>query len=141
MNCLKNTRRTNISMKNYSGIIVFIVYKFVLFYIGMLRTLPFTSKMVVRGIPPVLCTPWNTELGKQPETCLAKQTIHILIFIQVLSETFQSFFLITDIATYRLNQPWGQIIWNTYQGGKVEMGLPLQSFFQHKRDGHKTSYL
>ena len=27
-------------------------------------------------------------------------------------QSFQSFFLITNIATYRLNQPRGQITWN-----------------------------
>ena len=29
-----------------------------------------------------------------------------------LSQLFKSFFPITDIATYRLNLPWGQFIWN-----------------------------
>ena len=42
--------------------------------------------------------------------------------------TVSKLFFITDIATYRLNQPRGQIIWNALYGGKVETGLLLQSF-------------
>ena len=52
-----------------------------------------------------------------------------LIWLDCLkSQLFQRFFPITDIATYRLNQPRGKIIWNAKQGGKKEKGLPLQSF-------------
>ena len=47
------------------------------------------------------------------------------------SQPFQHFILITDIATYRLNQPRGQCSENHpkyIRRWKVEMGLPLQSF-------------
>ena len=60
------------------------------------------------------------------------------------SQPFQHFILITDIATYRLNQPRGQCSENHpkyIRRWESRDGVTITIFFQHTRDGHKTSYL
>ena len=59
-------------------------------------------------------------------------------------QLFQRSILIMDIATYRLNQPRVQCSENhlkciTRWEGRD--GVTITIFFQHTRDGHKTSYL
>ena len=62
----------------------------------------------------------------------------------LVSQLFQSSKLIMDIATYRLNQPWGQCSENhvkciTRWEGRD--GVTITIFFQHTRDGHEISYI
>ena len=60
------------------------------------------------------------------------------------AQPFQSIFLITDIATYRLNQPRGQCSENHLKCitmWKCRDGVTITIFLQHTRDGHETGYL
>ena len=59
-------------------------------------------------------------------------------------QPFQSNFPITDIATYRLNQPRGHCSENHLKyitRWKGRDGVTITIFFQHTRDGHETGYL
>ena len=60
------------------------------------------------------------------------------------SQLFQRSILITDIATYRLNQPGDQCSENHQKciaRWEGRDGVTITIFFQHTRDGHETSYL
>ena len=59
-------------------------------------------------------------------------------------QPFQNIFPVTDIATYRLNQPRGQCSENHVKcitRWKGRDGVTITIFFQHTRDGHETGYL
>ena len=72
------------------------------------------------------------------ELCPVESFHPFYIFLDKLTTVSK---LITDIATNRLNQPRGQIIWNAWQGGKVEMGLTLKSFSRiHGTDTRPAIY-
>ena len=102
---------------------------------------------------------WPTEVSALhctalPRHCTALYTVlcNTLLYCNVLyctlltttTQPFQKKIPITDIATYRLNQPRGQCSENhlkciTRWEGRD--GVTVTIFFHHTRDGHKTSYL
>ena len=60
------------------------------------------------------------------------------------TQSFQNIFPITDIATYRLNQPRGQCSENHLKcitRWKGRDGVTITIFVQHTMDGHKTGFL
>ena len=67
-----------------------------------------------------------------------------LVLVLPSTRPFQSNFPITDIATYRLNQPRGQCSENHLKcitRWKGRDGITITIFSQHTKDGHETGYL
>ena len=89
--------------------------------------------------PKVWCRPWLVVVynGQSHNLRVECRSWLVVVYTQLFQN---SFFLITDIVTYRLNQPRSQIIWIAKQCGKVRDGVTITIIFQQTRDEHKTSY-